>query len=433
VLQLFNIAARNLAQRTRRTLMLGGVTAAVTALLVLLSGLTAGVRTVLLRTGMVLSTGQVNVAGLFKVSPGQVSSVLSHAPRVQEIVRSAVPELEYVVERGRGYVNLISDNRSIKTDVTATDLRVEPRLREVLRIKDGSLDAFAEPGTMVLFEDHARRLKVKAGDQLTVLTTTYRGSHNTVDVRVAAIAQNMGMESTVTAFIHLETWRQLYLVRKDSVSVLHLYLKDINAAAEVKTRLREKLHAAGYQLWPVEEPKIWWMKLIPASQQDWTGQKLDVTTWEDDQAMLGFLVKGLTALSMVLIFFLLALISVGTTNTQWIAIRERTREIGALRAIGMSRFRVLAMFLAEGFLLGVASTVVGAVLGAVLGAIINGAQIPLPSGAQLLLMSEHLYFQVEFGTVLFSAVFITVALTLISLIPAFLAARLKPVTAFSHA
>ena len=34
---------------------------------------------------------------------------------------------------------------------------------------------------------------------------------------------------------------------------------------------------------------------------------------------------------------LLVIIAVGIMNTLWIAIRERTREIGTLRAIGMQR------------------------------------------------------------------------------------------------
>jgi ABC-type antimicrobial peptide transport system permease subunit len=54
-------------------------------------------------------------------------------------------------------------------------------------------------------------------------------------------------------------------------------------------------------------------------------------------------------------------------------------------------------------------------------------------GAQLVLMAEHLHFQVEAATVLTSAAIITAALTFISLFPAFLAARLKPATAFSQA
>lgn len=432
MLPLLTIAARNLLQRTRRSLLLAGVTALVTAVLVLLTGLSSGVRTVMLRTGLTLSSGHVNVGGFFKASPGQASVVLTHAPEVLKVVREAVPELDEVVQRGRGYVNLVNGPHSIKTDVVGADLRVEPRLREALRIKEGSLEAFAEPGTLVLFEAQAKQLKAKVGDTFTMVGTTYRGANNTADVRLVAIAYNIGVESTVTAFIHMQTWRQLYQLKEDSVSFLHLYLKDIRAASEVKLRLRQKLADAGYQVMP-DDPRVYFMKVPALVQQDWTGQRLDLTTWEDEQAILRFTVRGLDALSAVVVFFLLALISVGTTNSMWISIRERTREIGALRAIGMSRLRVLGMFLAEGFLLGVASTAVGAVLGTVIGAILNRVQVPLPMGAQLILMSEHLHFQLEPGTVLLSAAIITAALTLISLIPAYLAARLKPATAFSHA
>ena len=43
-------------------------------------------------------------------------------------------------------------------------------------------------------------------------------------------------------------------------------------------------------------------------------------------------------------------------NTMWIAIRERTREIGTLRAIGMQRGGVLRMFLFESFQMGLIGT-----------------------------------------------------------------------------
>jgi putative ABC transport system permease protein len=431
VRQTFGIAARNLVQRKRRTLLLGGVTAAVTAVLVLLTGLSSGVRAVMLRSGLALSSGHVNVGGFFKTSPGQASAVVTHAPQVREIIQELVPELDHVAERGRGYVTLIGDTRSLKTDVVGVDLRAEPWLHDALRVKEGVLEAFTEPGTMVLFEDQARKLKAKVGDRLTVLATTFRGAQNTADLRLVAIVHNIGIESTVTAFIHMQSWRQLYQLKDESISVFHLYLKDLRAAAAVKGRLREKLQGAGYRLMP-DDPRIYWMKIGPISQQDWMGQKLDLTTWEDEQAVLRWLVRGLNALSGVLVFFLMALISVGMTNSMWIAIRERTKEIGTLRAIGMSRFRVLCMFLAEGFLLGLFSTALGAVVGAVAGTLLNRAQIPLPMGAQLILMAEHLHFQLEVGTVLSSALIITAALTFISLIPAFLAARLKPATAFSH-
>ena len=70
--------------------------------------------------------------------------------------------------------------------------------------------------------------------------------------------------------------------------------------------------------------------------------------------------KALQGLSFVLIVILIAIIIIGIMNTMWIAIRERTREIGTLRAIGMQRREVLWMFLLESLMLGLFATVAGA-------------------------------------------------------------------------
>ncbi len=64
--------------------------------------------------------------------------------------------------------------------------------------------------------------------------------------------------------------------------------------------------------------------------------------------------SALSVITGVLTFVLLVIIAVGIMNTLWIAIRERTREIGTLRAIGMQRARVLVMFLTEALMLSLA-------------------------------------------------------------------------------
>ena len=64
------IAFRNLVQHQRRTLFLGLAIAAVTALLVLLTGLSTGVRETMIDTATTLSTGHVNVGGFYKVTAG---------------------------------------------------------------------------------------------------------------------------------------------------------------------------------------------------------------------------------------------------------------------------------------------------------------------------------------------------------------------------
>ena len=62
--------------------------------------------------------------------------------------------------------------------------------------------------------------------------------------------------------------------------------------------------------------------------------------------------QALQGLTCVLIVILIAIVVIGIMNTMWIAIRERTREIGTLRAIGMHRRGVLWMFLLESLMLG---------------------------------------------------------------------------------
>ena len=91
----------------------------------------------------------------------------------------------------------------------------------------------------------------------------------------------------------------------------------------------------------------------------WTGQKLDITNWEDEISFMTWTLKALQGLSAVLIVILIAIIIIGIMNTMWIAIRERTREIGTLRAIGMQRGEVLWMFLLESLMLGLLATVAG--------------------------------------------------------------------------
>ena len=89
------------------------------------------------------------------------------------------------------------------------------------------------------------------------------------------------------------------------------------------------------------DPRAFWMKFQSVAREDWTGQKLDVTTWEDELSFMMWTLQALQGLTVVLIMILIAIVVIGIMNTMWIAIRERTREIGTLRAIGMQRGGVL--------------------------------------------------------------------------------------------
>lgn len=272
---------------------------------------------------------------------------------------------------------------------------------------------------------------MKVGDQLTFSAPTTRGANNTLDVRVVAIQDSAGLIGSFSTFVSNDTIRSLYQLNPDSTGALHLMVKDLDQLEQTQAKVRGALDRAGYRLMEAN-PQPFWMKFQAVNREDWTGQKLDVTTWEDEIAFMKWSVQAIDALSGLLIFILLVIIVVGIMNTMWIAIRERTREIGTLRAIGMQRMRVAGIFLTEAALLGLGGTVGGALLGVGAGLGVNALGLKVPLAVQLFTMSNTLRLQLVPGDIVFAIVLISVVTALAALYPALRAAQLQPVTAMHH-
>ncbi|ABC83701.1 ABC transporter permease [Anaeromyxobacter dehalogenans] len=426
------IAARNLTRHTRRNLFLGGALAAVTALLVLLSSLTGGVERAMMVSATTLLTGHVNVGGFFKITSGSAAPIVSEYPRALDTVRALVPEIDYVAVRGRGWAKAVSESSSMDLVLGGVEVAQERGFAKVIRPVEGRLEDLAQPDTVLLFQGQADRLKVKVGDVVTLSAPTTRGVNNTADVRVAVIARNVGLLSAFSAFIQADTLRRLYGLAPTATGALHLYLKDPADAPAVASRLRAALAEAG---WRVMEPESqpYWIKLMQkVPSEDWTGQKLDVTTWEDEMGQFKQFILGLRALTALLVFVLMVVVVIGILNTLAIAIRERTREIGTLRAIGMQRRKVLWLFVLETALLGLGGAAAGAAIAAAIALALNLAGIGVPEGMQLFLMQERLSFLLQPGAILGDVLFLAAVTVVAALLPARRAARLRPVTAMHH-
>jgi putative ABC transport system permease protein len=426
------IAAQNLLKHTKRNLLLGGAIAIVTAVLVALGGFTQGIYSSMLESATALMTGHVNVGGFFKITSSVAAPLVSDYPKVLAETRRLVPEVDYVTARERGYAKAVSERSSMNLVLAGIDITREPGLRRNLWVKEGVLDDLTKPGTILLFEDQAKRLEVGVGDAITLSAPTARGVNNTADVRVVAVARNLGIMSSFTAFLPSEAVRGLYRQSPNATGALHLYLKDPSKAGQVAARLRDGLARAGWRVMDADAD-VWWNKLMKrVNAEDWTGQKLDMSTWEDELSFLRWILSAIGAISSALLFVLLVIVVIGILNSLAIAIRERTREIGTLRAIGMQRTKVLWLFLLESMMLGFAGAAGGALIGVAAAAGINALHVGVPESMQMFLMQQHITLAIAGRPVVSRALFIVVVTTLAALAPAFRAARLKPITAMHH-
>jgi putative ABC transport system permease protein len=428
----FQIAARNLTRHTRRNLFLGGALAAVTGLLVLLGALTNGMETAMMESATTLMTGHVNVGGFFKITTASTAPLVANYPKVLEAALPHVPDLDYLTVRGRGWAKAVSESTSMDLVLAGIEVAKEPAIRRVLSVVDGRLDDLGQPGTILLFEGQADRLKVKVNDVLTLSAPTDRGVNNTADVRVVAVARNVGLLSAFSAFIQADTLRQLYGINAGTTGAIHLYLKDPASAPAVASRLRTELARAGYRVMD-PEAQPYWMKLMQTvPSQDWTGQKLDVTTADDEMGQFKQFIFGLRIVNVLLVLLLMIVVVIGILNTLAIAIRERTREIGTLRAIGMQRTKVLWVFLLETALLGATGCGAGALLASGIAAALNSARIVLPESFQVFLAQETLHFLLDPRAIAGNVLLLAAITVAASILPAARAARLKPVTAMHH-
>ena len=426
------MAARNLAQHTKRSLFLGTAIAVVSGVFVLLGGLTAGIRSAMLESGTTLQTGHVNVGGFFKPTSGSSAPLVTDWEKVLADTRRIVPDIDYVAVRMRGYAKSVSENASMDLVLSGVDVAKEPRLKSVVQLKAGRLDDLGQPGTILLFEDQAKRLEVTVGDALTLSAPTERGASNTTDVKVVAIARNVGILSSFCAFTPSVTLRQLYNLKASSTGALQLYLSDERRSVAVAERLREGLKQAGYRVMD-PDPQPYWMKLfVKVNAEDWTGQKLDVTTWEDELSFLTWILTALEWLGKILGGVLVVIVLIGIMNTLAIAIRERTREIGTMRAIGMQRRKVLVLFILEMLSLGLLGSLGGALAAAGLAALLNAAHLPVPEAFLMIVMRDHWQLLVTPDPVISSALFVSVVTVLGAIYPSWKASRLKPVTAMHH-
>jgi putative ABC transport system permease protein len=135
-----------------------------------------------------------------------------------------------------------------------------------------------------------------------------------------------------------------------------------------------------------------------------------------------------------LLSLLTVIIAVGIMNTMYIAVRERTREIGTLRAIGMGRGGVLRLFLIEALALGLVSTTAGALMGLVVAGLVDASSVRVNVDAvRMILLSDTIHLQAHIKDVVIAVITFTGLTGLSALLPALQASRVAPVTAMQAA
>ncbi|MBI5446515.1 MAG: ABC transporter permease [Deltaproteobacteria bacterium] len=208
------------------------------------------------------------------------------------------------------------------------------------------------PFASLLGPQLARLLRLRVGDGAVLMATTRAGQMNAVDVQVAGFCPTIS-DAIDDKYLKIPLSLARNLYDFDGADRICVLLRDERLTGPVKASLSRTLGAQ-------------------------TGLQLDIRTWAD-LSLYYQKVKSFLDVVFLFIFSIVMVIAVmGTFNTMSMAVYERTREIGTLRALGLKPRSVVRLFATEGALLGL--------LGSLLGSALTGV-------GYLLLRAAHLTYK----------------------------------------
>jgi lipoprotein-releasing system permease protein len=155
-----------------------------------------------------------------------------------------------------------------------------------------------------------------------------------------------------------------------------------------------------------------------------------VQSWQDQNQAL-FSALRLEKLAMGLILFLIVLVAAfNIVSTLVMVVSDRTREIGILKAMGMTRRGILGVFVLQGAWIGVTGTFLGTVGGVLLSWAIDRYEIiRIPPDVYFV---DHLPVQMQALDVLMIVGGSVLVAFLATIYPSLQASRLEPVDAIRH-
>lgn len=295
-----------------------------------------------------------------------------------------------------GLVN--TEDKSTSAHFIGVQPEIETKLQDTIVMTEGA--AFQNPKETVLSAGLKTKLRVSAGQDVTVLSPTFSGSVNAMDLKVT------GLFSTGIADVDNGT---IFLNLKDAQKILDTDFVD---------RLLIKLDDEA------DIPQV--LQEIKKITKD---TDLQAKGWRELAELYNQVEKFYQFQNFFIEMIILLLLLLSVANTVTMTVFERHSEIGTLRALGDYESDVQNLFLVESFLLGLLAVSIAIPFSYFLVHFVSQLNIPV----MLPMASQAIPFKLlpTLGAYIEASVVCIGSVVLASLFPARKAARVSIVSALS--
>jgi lipoprotein-releasing system permease protein len=318
-------------------------------------------------------------------APLQRLKSIDQWPAVLNLLR-AMPEVSVASPAVAGSTFIMRGAASRALNLTAVDLAL---YQHIVNLREKVVAGQARLGAsdILIGTELAADLGVRVGDKLLVQSPTGASNHfmiaGILDLGSKGANQRSG-------FVSLHSGQNL-LGYPGGVTSIDVTVRDVYAAEVVAQRIQ-------------------------------TQTQLQADSWIKTNAQFFSAVKSQSLANTAIRFFVGLSVAFGIASVLVVSVVQRSKEIGILRAMGISRGQVMRVFLLQGGLLGLGGAVIGCALG-ILALQLWLQMAHTPEGTPM--------FAVTIDMVILSEALALATLTglLAALAPAVRAARLDPVVA----
>jgi len=368
------MAIRNLSRQKRRSFMLALAIGFGFLVVTAIDGLAGGAVKCLEDQISEMQGGNVFVQGVEHLTDDDGNiikkyvAIIRDRSYIENIVLDNVKDYEYYSLRTQSSGTLLFNSNKVTSVVWGCDFTKEDHLLDSLVLVEGTLDDLSKPNALILSKKTADVLKVNCGDTVLFSTTTLTNQKNVGELYVAAIIKDASLMGSAMSYASLDYINEIMELPEDSYTMFSISLKDKSKQNAVAQLLEDKIRQDGKNI----TSRLQAYKEAPTNPAGNFRKQLNNSlvpgtlfaafSLADAVPQLQTVTKVVHLVTTVILLVILLIVMVGISNTYRMILYERIKEIGTMRAVGMTGTQSGSLFTTEAVILSVIGALGGCIL-----------------------------------------------------------------------
>ncbi|MGA2142145.1 MAG: FtsX-like permease family protein [Brevinematales bacterium] len=332
---LFIIGLKNVLRYKRRTILTSLVLSFGIMIFIFMAGMLKGFDNKSFENQIQFETGDFKIrSGVYdEDSPLDISNFLTNYREAEKILETK-PYIKSFTERMGFTADL--DNGKSSTPITVIAINPD-RENSVFITSNFIVKGGLEKDGAILGQSLAKDMNVTIGDQVYVTFRNAQGTYDSVELNATGII-NAPDPQVNNSSIYMNISDAQHYLNTDRVTEIVLKTADYRDFKKYEPDLVKSLQGKGMKVYD-------WEKL---------GQDF-IAIGQAKSKTVGFL-----------LFFIAIIAVIGIINTMLMSVFEKKREIGTMKALGMTDGDIRTIFVWEGLLIGIIGNIVGIAAGILL-------------------------------------------------------------------